>query len=104
MSSPTSRTLERLRADGWTAAVVEKWNPHARVRNDLFGFVDVLALRDGVTLAVQATSGSNAAARVKKIAEAEHLAAVRAAGWRIEVWGWRKLANGRWEARVVDVS
>lgn len=103
--SPTARTLRRLRAEGWTAEVVERWNPHARVRNDLFGFVDVLAVRDGVTLAVQATSGSNAAARVAKIGEHQNIGAVRKAGWRIEVWAWRKLASsGKWECRVVDVS
>jgi len=103
-ASPTQRTLQRLRADGWRAAVVERWNPHARVRHDLFGVVDVLAIRDGETLAVQATSASNIAARVRKITESEALPDIRAAGWRFEVWGWRKGSNGRWVCRVVDVS
>lgn len=102
--SPTARTLKALRAEGWRAAVVERWNPHAKIRHDLFGVVDVLAVRDGETLAVQATSGSNAAARVKKIADAEATGDIRAAGWRLEVWGWRKNSAGRWVCRVVDVS
>lgn len=104
MSSPTQRSLAHLRDGGWLAQVVERWNPHARVRNDLFGFIDILAIRDGQTLAVQATSGTNVAARVRKIAEAEHVGAVRAAGWRLEVHGWRKNAAGRWVLRVEDVS
>ena len=104
MTSPTQRSLQKLRADGYLAEVVERWNPHARVRHDLFGFVDVIAVRDSEVLAVQATSRSNVAARVTKIAEHENLAAVRKAGIRIEVHGWAKMANGRHEVRVVDVS
>ena len=61
-------------------------------------------MRRGETLAVQATSGSNVSSRVSKIADAEHIGAVREAGWRVEVWGWRKSAAGRWTCRVVDVS
>jgi len=83
---------------------VERWNSHARIRQDLFGFIDILALRDGETLGVQATSGSNVSARVAKIAEHELVGAVRAAGWRVEVHGWRKNAAGRWVLRVEDVS
>jgi hypothetical protein len=101
--SPTQLTLRKLRKDGWTAQVVETWNPHARVRNDLFGFVDVLALRGTETLGVQATSVSNVSARVRKIAEAEHVGAVREAGWGLQVWGWFKDGH-RWAVRIVDVS
>ena len=66
MSSPTSRTLQVLRREGYLAAVAEKWNPHSRTRADLFGFADVLAVRAGApVLAVQATSAGNHAARVR---------------------------------------
>lgn len=103
-ASPTARTLERLRKEGWLPWVVEKWIPQTRTRSDLFGFIDVLAIRGGETLAVQATSRSNVSSRVKKIGDHTNVAAVREAGWRIEVWGWGKMANGRWQLRVVDVS
>ena len=102
--SPTERSLKALRADGWLCQVVEKWNPHSRTRLDLFGFVDILALRDGETLAVQATSRSNVSSRVNKIAEHENVAAVRKAGWRLQVWGWSKNSAGRWDVRIVDLS
>ena len=42
--TPTQRTLAECRRRGWTAAVVEKWNPHARIRQDLFGCIDILAV------------------------------------------------------------
>lgn len=102
--SPTQRTLAKLRKEGYRAAVVEKWNPHAKIRQDLFGVVDVLAIREGETLAVQSTSGSNVASRVHKIEESDALADIREAGWRFVVHGWRKNANGRWQCREVDVS
>lgn len=104
MTSPTARTLAELRKRGYMAAVTERWNPHAKIRQDLFGIVDVLAVREGETLAVQATSGSNVASRVQKIAEHESTPELRKAGWSIAVWGWRKNAKGRWQLREVDVS
>lgn len=108
MSSPTARTLAHLRKLGYLAAVVERWNPHARVRHDLFGFVDVLAIggegeQPTGTLAIQATSGDHVAERLDKLrseAVAPAVAAAQAAGWRVEVWGWRKSAKSRrWELR-----
>jgi len=60
VSSPTRRSLEHLRKAGAElVAVVERWNPHAKIRQDLFGVVDVLAIHGGDTIAVQATSDSN---------------------------------------------
>ena len=43
-SSPTQRSLKLLRDEGYTAQVVERWNPHARVRQDLFGVIDTAAM------------------------------------------------------------
>ena len=100
--SPTRRTLERLRAEGWMAAVVERWNPHAGVRQDLFGVLDIVALRGGETLGVQATSASHVAHRLRKLEDSPALAALREAGWTVQLWGWRK-KRGRWEPRIVDV-
>lgn len=102
--TPTQRSLKQLRAEGWTAAVVEGWNPHAKVRQDLFGFIDILAIRDGETLAVQTTSGSHVSERVKKISNHINVGDVRKAGWFIHVHGWRKNSKGRWVLRVVDIS
>lgn len=100
MTSPTQLTLAALRGDGWTVVeVVETFPKHAKVRRDLFGFIDILALRPGQTLAVQTTTASNMAARVTKIREHPNLAAVKAAGWYVQVDGWR-MKDGRWVRRV----
>lgn len=101
--SPTQLTLERLRKEGFLCEVTEKWLPGANVRKDLFGFIDILAIKDGSVLAVQATSKANISSRVNKIAEHENIAEVRKLGWQIEVWGWAKVGN-RWAVTVRDVS
>jgi hypothetical protein len=106
--TPTARTLAKLRADGYTAEVVERWNPHARVRHDLFNIADILAVRGAETLAVQVTAGSCVSARVTKLRASAALPLLCGAGWRVEVHGWRKVKRGdkatRWACRVVDMG
>ena len=111
MTSPTQRTLAKLRAEGWTAFVVERWNAYARIRQDLGGFGDVIAWSgdERGVLIVQATSGPNVAARITKI---EGLEAAKAwlltAGASLEVWGWRKAgergARKTWQVRRVSLG
>lgn len=95
MSSPTARSLEHLRKQGYLAEVVEKWIPAVKRRKDLYGFIDILAIAPGRIVGVQATSGDNVAARVAKIADHPNVDAVRRAGIEIHVHGWRKNAAGR---------
>ena len=103
MSSPTQRSLKLLRDRGYPLVqVVERWNPHARVRQDLFGIVDVLAVGDDI-VAVQATSGSNVSKRVAKITESAALPHLRKANIRMVVHGWTK-RKGRYVLREVDLS
>lgn len=65
--TPTARTLKWLRDDGWTAAVVEHWNHHAKIRQDLFGFADIIAFRGATVMLVQCTSDANRAAHREKL-------------------------------------
>lgn len=104
MGSPTQRSLAMLRKDGYTVAIVEHWDSFARIRRDLFGIIDLLALKGEETLAVQTTSYSNMSARAKKIADSPNISAIREAGWSVAIHGWRKKPNGRWECKVSDVS
>ena len=73
-----------------TCEVVERWNAFARIRQDLFGIIDIVALDEQQTLGVQTTSWTNVSARVKKIADSSHLPALLRAGWVLEVHGWKK--------------
>lgn len=110
-TSPTQRSLELLRKRGYLAQVVERWNQYARVRQDVFGFGDILACGGcvaGMTkeiVLVQTTTSTNMAARQKKIeAEPKALCWLQAGG-KIIVHGWAlRGARGkpkRWQVREV---
>ncbi len=111
MSSPTQRSLKELRRLGWTAAVVEHWNMHAKIRQDLFGFIDVLAMTPvdwhvGVRgfIAIQSTTTGNQAKRIEKIKAEPRARTWLAAGGRIFVHGWLKSKkNGRWKLTETEV-
>ena len=105
MSSPTQRSKKLLEDEGYLVAIVERRNPYARIRQDLYGLFDLLAVGGAEgTVAVQTTSSSNVATRVAKITASDHVGMVRKAGWTILVHGWRKNKAGRWECRTVDLS
>jgi hypothetical protein len=100
----TKLSLAHMRKQGCVAAVVERWNAHAKVKNDLFGIIDVLCLApDGTTIGVQCTSRDHVADRVAKIGDSEHIVALRRCNWKLVVHGWDK-HGARWRLREVDVS
>lgn len=103
-NSPTVNSLKWLRDAGYRSQVVEKWVPHANVRQDLYGIIDIIGIHHetGEVLAVQATSYSNVSARVKKCLASENLELIRRAGWKLQVHGWRK-KGARWTVRTVTV-
>jgi hypothetical protein len=94
--SPTQLSLRRLRSEGWAVDVCERWVPMGggaqSVRRDLFGLLDLVALRAGETMGVQTTTASNYLSRVKKLTDDEHrptLDLLLEAGWLVAVHGWR---------------
>lgn len=104
-TSPTQRSKKLLEDVGCLVAIVEKWNQHAGIRQDLFGFIDLVALSPlGVTIAVQTTTGAHVAERIKKIQASPHFERVALCNWHVVAHGWRKLANGRWECREINVE
>lgn len=105
MSSPTVRSLAKLRKEGYVAEVVEKFNSFTKTRKDLWGIIDILAIRRDEVLGVQTTSDGHVSDRVKKITNSDHIGAIREAGIRVVVHGWkRNPKTNRWEVREVDLS
>jgi len=89
-SSPTARSLQYAKRHGWPAQVVERWNPYAKVRHDLFGCIDLVVLHPEGIIGVQACAGSSHSARRKKALEQPHLHAWLEAGGLFEIWSWAK--------------
>jgi len=108
-TSPTQRSLAKLRAEGWTCAITEHWNPFAKLRQDLFGFIDILAMRGHFIMAVQTTSGGHVSDRGDKIRYLQTAQLWLESPMRlIVVHGWRKVGERgmvkRWECREVNIT
>lgn len=91
-NSPTQRSLKMLREQGYECEIVERWNAFAKVRKDLYGFIDILCMcpHRGF-LAVQTTTASHAEARLQKIDQEPRALQFLAAGGHIHIHGWKKL-------------
>ena len=93
-----------MRERGYLCQVVEHWNPFARIRQDLFGFIDVLCIKDGEVVGVQTTSKGHISTRYNKIKDHENIWPVLDAGIRVLIHGWAKNKSNRWEFREVEVK
>lgn len=89
MMSPMQRTLAWLREHGYQAAKTEHFNWKAKVRQDLFGFIDVLAVSDDELLAIQVSDGAHHAEHVAKIM-ALPVARQLVFHMNVELWSWSK--------------
>lgn len=102
-TSMTARALADLRKAGYTAQVVERWNSFAKVRQDLFGCIDIVALTDRGILGIQVTSAANHAARRTKVLGISAARDWLNSGGRIEIWSYKKVKH-RWERRVEEIT
>lgn len=95
--SPTARSLKWLRENGWTPAVVERFNTFSKKRIDLFGAFDILAIHPHQhgALGIQVTSKSNASSRRNKLLQNPLVALWLSSSnpAHLHYWGKRK---GRW--------
>jgi hypothetical protein len=107
--SPTARTLRELRKTVKHCEVTEHWNQYARIRQDMLGFIDVLAL-DEQAIGVQCCASSSHSARRNKILASPLAPLWLRAGCRIQVWSWgkRKVKRGgkleRWTPRIEEIT
>lgn len=101
MSSYLEKTNDVLKAANFTTQKVETFNMHAGVRQDLYGFIDLLAMHPSHGIVgVQVCGPSDYAEHVKKMLgpRREALILWLASGGRAILVGWRKL-KGRWTPR-----
>lgn len=110
-TSPTQRTMRELKKLGIKATIVEKWNAYIKIRQDMFGIIDIIALdsEKGV-IGVQST-GQDFNGHVRKLRDEkaqETLDWLSVPGTSLELWGWRKVKKVRggtqmiWKPRVGD--
>jgi hypothetical protein len=100
--SLTVRSKAHLSEQGYIVATVEHYNAFTKRKHDLFGCIDLLAIGNGETVAVQVTSKSNLSARRHKIEEAEAYPEMLRSGWRVILHGWYK-ENNRWKLKEEEL-
>lgn len=78
MSKYTELTLKYLREQGYEAQVVEKYNSFTKQRKDLFGLIDIVAMKAGEPLlGIQSTGYQQ---------RAKHLALIHELKAKVELW------------------
>lgn len=98
----TQRTIKMMRDQGYMVATVEYYNAFTKRKHDLFGCIDLLAIGNGETIAIQVTSKSNMSARIKKIESSDALPEMLRSKWRILVHGWTKNRSNRYEVKEFE--
>jgi hypothetical protein len=85
--------------------IVEKTVPNTFIKKDLFGFLDLVAVKPGHILGVQVTSGANHAKRRTKILSHENFDIVRQSGMDVDIHSWRKSAKTKkYELRIESLT
>ena len=108
--SSIQKTLRQLRQQGSICGIVEHFNQYARIRQDLFGFIDIVALLpDRGIVAIQCCTTDHASHKAKILAN-EVAPEWLKSGGKIEIWSWRKLkikrggVAMRWTPRVEEIT
>jgi hypothetical protein len=106
VGSNTTRSRDRLEAEGYAVDVVESYNYFTKKRKDLYNGFDLIGCGPDGVVFLQTTSRDNIAARVRKIAELPAIDAIRKAGVTLLVDGWDQPDGPRtkWRCKTVDVS
>ena len=110
--SNTQRTLRALRQNGCLCGIVERFNPYAGshgIRQDLFQFIDIIALYPNSICAIQ-SCGQSFAEHDRTILENEVAPEWLKVGGHIELWAWRRILKKRggkqkvWAPRVKEYT
>lgn len=88
--TPNQQSVRHLRGLGFHAEVVEHKIPGTNRSADFMGIIDVIAVGNGQTIGVQATSADHVSHRRVKMQESGMLPVLFDAGWQVVIHGWRK--------------
>ncbi len=96
--SPAQLSLQTLRERGYKVEMVEHYNYFTHRRKDLWGFIDILAVKENSVLAVQVAGGMEEKnPHLEKMKNSELFPIVKSAGIKIELHIWRKLITSRYK-------
>lgn len=104
--TPTQRTLRECKAQGRLCGIVERWNQFAGthgIRQDLFGFIDIIALDTDLGIVGIQSTGQDFAGHRRKMTDdrSEEMREWLRCGGIVELWGWRKVKKKRGGKQMV---
>ncbi len=107
--SPTHRTIAAFKSAGYLVEKTEHWNSFCKRRQDLFNFIDILAIKGDEIIGIQTTSTANVSARITKILGLQSaLLWASSPNRKILVQGWAKRGprgtRKVWESRDVWIT
>lgn len=89
--TPIQRSKKKWEDLGFLVAIVERWNPWSKTRQDLFGWMDLLVIKGDMTVGIQTTTAAHINERIIKIKSLQSSDLwLNAATRRIVVEGWSK--------------
>jgi hypothetical protein len=89
--------MKACRDIGRLVGKTEHWNSFAFIRQDLFGFIDAIALGKKETVALQSTDMSKRWPHINDIFKNPNAKRWLQCGNKIEVWCWRKIIVGKYK-------
>lgn len=94
--SATAKTIDAFQLAGFRIEKVEQWVPNPKhpaggVRRDYLGVIDLLAIRPGLIVGVQSTTGNGVSDHLKKIEGSKRGREWIEAGGILVMLAWRKL-------------
>ncbi len=104
-SGLTPRTMKMLRDLGYEVQKVEHYHFYSKMTTDLFGVIDLIAMKPGILIGVQSTSYNQRTPHIQKIlAEPRALTWVQTGCWLWMVsWKKEKMKRGGVAFRYVPV-
>jgi hypothetical protein len=107
MGKFTQRTLKYLRDEDYTTAFVEKYVHQVKKKFDMFGIIDIVAIKPGETVGVQ-SCGPDFTSHDRTILEHENSLKWLEADNRLMLIGWNKVLKVRggkariWKIRIKE--
>lgn len=109
--TPQARTKQHYNGLGYSVGTVERWNAHVKrkdggvgIRQDLFGFIDLIVMAYSELWAVQVSGYSKHAEHRAKILSNANAPTWLRCGGRIFLVSWYNPKRGDWQFREEEIN
>lgn len=100
------RSMKLLRKEGLIVAKAEHWNSFAKIRQDLFGFIDAVALSDKYIYAIQCVN-THLPEHIIKIHKNQAADVWLSCGGKIVIHNWKQRSKNKkksWHLEIIEIT